>query len=214
MALWMTASPNWRMHRGRASTIARVRWPVGKAFPEPPTSCRLGPNWLPAVRNLIPTLASILPAPSRYSAQVSRLVLALLGVSALLAFLGPIVEGRDRAAERAVRSYLDAIQSGNVDAALETLDPLIRPEWRIFAEHQAGDRFRVLGLAVQREPLLDGVRRWGQARSVTVTAELEGKGGERWQATSYVEGHPDGERWLLERPVFGPDEPWLVPPGD
>jgi hypothetical protein len=145
---------------------------------------------------------------------VSRTVLALLGATALLAFLGPLVEGRDRSAERAVRGYLEAIQTRDVTAALENLDPSTRSQWRIFAEHQAGDRFRLIGVAVQREPMLAGMRLWGRPRSVTVTADLEGKGGERWQATSHIEGYLDAGRWFLDRPPFDPDEPWLVAPGD
>jgi hypothetical protein len=139
-------------------------------------------------------------------------VLSLLGVCALIALLGPMIEGRERSAERAVRDYLEAIQEGDVSSALESLEPSVRAEWQIFVEHQAGDRFRVLGLSVQRVALLSGPPHWGSPRSVTVTAELNGKGGERWQATSHVQGRTSRERWYAERPPFGPDEPWLVPP--
>jgi hypothetical protein len=139
-------------------------------------------------------------------------VIALLCLSACVAFIGPLVEGRDRSAERTVRAYVDAIQACDVDGALDLLESSNRAEWRIFVEHQSGDRIGLLSLAVQRESLLSDAWHWGAARSVTLSAELQGKGGERWQATSHIEGRVEGDRWLMSGPPFGPDEPWLVPP--
>jgi hypothetical protein len=144
--------------------------------------------------------------------QTMRAVIGLLALCTLVALLGPVMEGRERSAERAVRGYLEAIQAGDVNAALEMLEPSVRPEWRIFVEHQAGDQFRVVGLSVQRAALLSGLPHWGIPRSVTLTAAIAGKGGEHWQATARVPGRPDGDRWYAERPPFAPDEPWLVPP--
>jgi hypothetical protein len=141
-----------------------------------------------------------------------RIVLPLLALTALAALFGPIIEGRERSAERAVRGYLDAIQHGAVSRALENLDPVARSDWRIFVEHQAGDMFRVRELSVQRTPFIAGLSGWGKPLSVTVVAEIAGKGGEHWQATSHVIGRSEGGRWFIQNPPFGPDEPWLVPP--
>ncbi len=139
-------------------------------------------------------------------------MIALLCAGALVAFLGPLLEGRDRSAERSVRAYVDAIQSRDLDSALQVLEPSARPDWRIFVDHQSGDGIRLQSVAVQRESLISDSRPWGTPRSVTIAAELTGKGGERWLATSRVMGRLEGERWFLETPPFGPDEPWLVPP--
>jgi hypothetical protein len=141
-----------------------------------------------------------------------RTVLTLLALTGLVAFLGPIVEGRERSAERAVRDYLDAVQRGDVTAALEMLEPSVRSDWQIFVEHQAGDRFRVVGLSVQRVALISGPSHWGIPCSVTVTADIAGKGGEHWSASSHIVGRPAGDHWYAGRPPFGPDEPWLIPP--
>ena len=141
-----------------------------------------------------------------------RTVMTLLCVGALVAFFGPLVEGRHRSAERSVREYIDAIHSRDVDSALQVLEPSTRPDWRIFVEHQSGDSIRLQSVAVQRGSLFSHPRFWGTPQSVTLTAELTGKGGERWLATSHVMGRLDGERWFLATPPFGPDEAWLVPP--
>src|SRR4051794_40866857 len=136
-----------------------------------------------------------------------RTLMTLLCAGALVAFFGPLVEGRDRSAERSVREYVEAIQSRDVDSALQVLEPSTRADWWIFVEHQSGDSVRLQSVAVQRESLFSNLRHWGAPRSVTLTAELTGKGGERWLATSHVTGRLDGERWFLETPPFGPDEP-------
>jgi hypothetical protein len=136
----------------------------------------------------------------------------LLALTGLIALLGPILEGRERSAERAVRDYLEAVQRGDVNAALESLAPSARSDWRIFVEHQSGDHFRVLGLSVQRAAVMSGPPHWGAPLSVNVTAEIFGKGGEHWRATSHVVGQPAGDRWYAQYPPFGPDEPWLEPP--
>jgi hypothetical protein len=141
-----------------------------------------------------------------------RTVVTLLVATALVALLGPILEGRERSAERTVRGYLQSIQRGDVTSALDAIEPSVRADWRIFAEHQAGDAFRILSLSVQRTPLISGPLAWSKTRSVTLVAEIDGKGGEHWRATSHIAGRSDGDRWYAERPPFGPDEPWLVPP--
>ena len=139
-------------------------------------------------------------------------ILLLWALCAAIAVIGPVLEGRERSAERAVQDYAAAIAEGPVDAAIALLAPESRSEWRIFVEHQAGDRIRVLSAAVQRRALASDPRGWTVPRSVTVTGEITGKGGQRWRAQSLVRGRLEGGQWLLSSPVFGPDEPWLVPP--
>ncbi|MFN0071372.1 MAG: hypothetical protein ACKVVP_07780 [Chloroflexota bacterium] len=141
-----------------------------------------------------------------------RTILVLLLIAAAVSVIGPVIEGRERSAEQSVRGYVAAVQARDVSAALEWLEPRIRDEWSIFVEHQSGDRIRVISLSVERAALLSIDGRWGSIRSVTVLAEITGKSDERWQASGYVQGRVEGDRWLLDRPPFGPDEPWLVPP--
>lgn len=143
-----------------------------------------------------------------------RFILLLLVTAASLAIAGPIVEGRERSAEQSVRAYLDAVRTGDVEGALERLQPDEREPWRIFVQHQAGDRVHILSLAVERRPLMRDIRGWMTPAAVTIVGEITGKGGEQWRATSLVAGAREGDRWLMQRPPFGPEEPWLIPPED
>ncbi len=138
---------------------------------------------------------------------------ALLTLCAVTALLGPLVEGRERAAETAVRGYLAAIEAGDAEAALAYLAPDQRDAWRIFVQHQAGDRFRLVSVAVQRTPLWQNLSSWTHTRSITVVADARGKGGQTWQAADLVRGSYEDNTWLLLAPPFGPPEPWLVRPG-
>ena len=139
-------------------------------------------------------------------------ILLLWTLCAAVSVIGLLIEARERSAERAVQDYAAAIAEGRVDDAIALIVPESRSDWRIFAEHQAGDRIRVLSAAVQRRALAADPRGWTVPRSVTVTGEITGKGGQRWRAQSLVRGRLEGGQWLLSTAVFGPDEPWLVPP--
>lgn len=143
----------------------------------------------------------------------AKLAPALLALCAVSAIVGPLMEGRERAAEAAIRGYLAAIETGNAELALGFLAPERRDDWRIYVQHQAGDHFGLLSVAVRRVPLWQDPSGWARTRSVTIVAEARGKGGETWQAADLVHGRYDGDAWLLTAPPFGPPEPWLVPPG-
>lgn len=135
----------------------------------------------------------------------------LLGLCALVAFGGSVLERRDTAAEMGVQGYLSDVSKGDVEAALARVVPAERGAWRIFVQHQAGDQFIVQSLAVRRPSMIESPG-WRGAKSVTVVAEIRGKGGEQWRDTALVEGITGDGKWLLKTPPFAPPEPWLVPP--
>ena len=136
----------------------------------------------------------------------------ILTITTVVALAGPVVEGRDRAAEQTVRAFLEASERREIESALGYLAPGEREAWRIFVQHQAGDQFRVLSIAVRRPPLLTRIDAWRQATSVTIVAEIRGKGGEQWRDTTLVNVTLQNGLWLMETPPFAPGEPWLVPP--
>src|SRR5215207_395684 len=96
-------------------------------------------------------------------------ILLLWTLCAAVSVIGPLLEARERSAERAVQDYAAAIAEGRVDDAIALIVPESRSDWRIFAEHQAEDRIRVLSAAVQRRALAADPRGWTVPRSVTVT---------------------------------------------
>lgn len=139
-------------------------------------------------------------------------ILGLWALCAVISVAGPVLEGRERSAERSIQAYATAMGDGRLDEAIALLIPETRSLWRIFVEHQVGDRIQILSTAVQRRALLADLKGWSVAQSVTVNGDITGKGGEHWRGQSLVRGQTLGGQWLMRTPLFGPDEPWLIPP--
>ena len=127
-----------------------------------------------------------------------RLALGLLATAALVAVLGPVWEARQRAPEQTVRSYLAAVERGELEAALATLVPEAQAALRERIENQLGSRYRVEVVALATPSLLARV---GGAPATTaeatILAEVTPVTGERWKSTSVVDLVERDGRWLL-----------------
>ena len=132
-----------------------------------------------------------------------RLALLLLGTAATIAVAGPVVETRLRAPEGIARAYLRAVEAGDIDAALATIDPAQRDVQRERVEWQVRNRYAIVSLVLGRPSVLD--RMTGRADDpawATVLADVTTISGERWRSTSTA---PLVERdgiWYLTRPLF------------
>jgi len=132
-----------------------------------------------------------------------RFALLLLGLLGVIAVAGPLLETRQRAPEGIARAYLRAVEQGDVEAALATIDPAERDAQRDRVALQAHNRYAIVTLVLGRPSLLDLVTgREGQSAWVTVLADVTAITGDRWQSTSTA---PLVERdgvWYLTRPLF------------
>ena len=132
-----------------------------------------------------------------------RVALVLLAVSACVAVAGPLLETRQRAPEEIARAYLRAVEAGDVDAALATIDPEQRDALRDRVEWQARNRYAVRTLVLGRPSPVD---RWSGRRLapawVTVLAAVTTVTGERWRSTSTAPLVERDGAWYLARPLF------------
>jgi hypothetical protein len=132
-----------------------------------------------------------------------RLALTLLAVAGLAAFLGPPVETRQRAPEGIARAYLLAVEDGNVDAALATIDPARRDELREWVELQARNRYEIVTLVIGQPSVLDRLAgRDDPPVWVTVLADVTPISGGRWRSTSTAPLVQRDGIWYLTRPLF------------
>ena len=132
-----------------------------------------------------------------------RLALLLLALAAAASAVGPVLESRLRAPEGTARAYLRAVEAGDLDAALQTIDPLQRDALRERVAWQIRNRYAIVTLVLGRPALAD--RLAGRDLSpawVTVLADVTTVAGEHWRSTSTA---PLVERdgvWYLTRPLF------------
>ena len=132
--------------------------------------------------------------------QCASVLLALAG---LLALVGPVMETRQRAPEGIARAYLRAVEQGDLDAALATIDPAERETQRERIALQTRNQYAIVTLVLGRPSWADLLTdREPRAAWVTVMADVATVSGERWRSTSTA---PLVERdgvWYLTRPLF------------
>jgi hypothetical protein len=137
------------------------------------------------------------------------LALLLLVIGAVIVAGSAVFDLRTRATspEATVRRYFDALQAGDVDAALNELSPATRSKDSAFVEAIAGNEYRVVGIAVRSTSLFDQVRGTAPGpREVTVFLDVtETFSGDRWQATPRVPLVQDSGRWYLARAPLAPN---------
>jgi len=129
--------------------------------------------------------------------------LVALALTGLVAIVGPLVESRQRAPEDAARAYLLAVETGDVDAALATIDPAERDAQRARVELQMRNRYGIVTLVLGRPSLIDGLA--GQATDsawVTVLADVTSVTGQRWRSNSTAPLVQRDGVWYLTRPLF------------
>jgi hypothetical protein len=132
-----------------------------------------------------------------------RLALLLLGLTAFASVVGPLVETRQRAPEGIARAYLRAVEQGDLEAALATIDPEQREAQRERVALQVRNRYELVTLVLGKPSLVDLTTRRDVAPAwVTVLADVTTVVGDRWRSTSTA---PLVERdgvWYLTRPLF------------
>jgi hypothetical protein len=132
-----------------------------------------------------------------------RLALLLLAVAATISGVGPVLETRLRTPEGTARAYLRAVEAGDLDAALATIDPLQREALRERVALQVRNRYAIVTLVLGRPSLADRLAGRDLAPAwVTVLADVTTVAGEPWRSTSTA---PLVERdgvWYLTRPLF------------
>ena len=135
--------------------------------------------------------------------SIFRLALLLLAVVAVVSGVVPALETRQRAPEGTARAYLQAVEAGDLDAALATIDPLQRDAQRERVAWQIRNRYEIVTLVLGRPSLADRLAGRDLAPAwVTVLADVTTVAGERWRSTSTA---PLVERdgvWYLTRPLF------------
>jgi hypothetical protein len=137
------------------------------------------------------------------SVSRNRLAILLLALSAIVASIGPLIETRQRAPEGIARAYLAAVERGDVDGALATLDPAQREAQRERVALQVRNRYAIVTLVLGRPSLLDlATGREVPAAWVTVLANVTTLAGDHWQSTSTAPLVERDGTWYLTRPLF------------
>jgi hypothetical protein len=127
-----------------------------------------------------------------------RLALALLGLCAVVALVGPAFESRQRAPEQTVRAYLAAVERQDLDGALEMLVHEAREPEHDRVELQLGSRYAIQVLALGGPSVVDRVLGASpEAAHATVLAEVTPVSGERWRSTTVVQMVSRGGVWYL-----------------
>jgi hypothetical protein len=121
------------------------------------------------------------------SVSRNRLAILLLALSAIVASIGPLV----------------AVERGDVDGALATLDPAQREAQRERVALQVRNRYAIVTLVLGRPSLLDlATGREVPAAWVTVLANVTTLAGDHWQSTSTAPLVERDGTWYLTRPLF------------
>ena len=127
----------------------------------------------------------------------------ILAVVAVVSGVGPVLETRLRAPEGTARAYLRAVEMGDLEAALATIDPIDRDAQRERVAWQIENRYTIVTLVLGRPSLADRLAGRDLAPAwATVLADVTTVAGERWRSTSTA---PLVERdgvWYLTRPLF------------
>jgi hypothetical protein len=132
-----------------------------------------------------------------------RAALTLLVLSGVLVIVGPLVETRQRAPEGIARAYLRAVEDGDLEGALATIDPEQRELQRERVELQIRNRYAIVTLVLGRPSVADAVTgQESRAAWVTVLADVTTTVGDRWRSTSTAPLVERDGAWYLTRPLF------------
>jgi hypothetical protein len=135
--------------------------------------------------------------------SASRVTAVLLAITAAIACIGPLIESGGRSAETVARSYLASVEREDLNGALETLAPELRPALRGRVELQLGTRYEVQALVLGGPSALDRLRGWSADRAwVGLAARVTPVSGERWSSTGVVALVRRDDQWYLADPPF------------
>lgn len=138
----------------------------------------------------------------RLAALAVNAFLLLAAAAAVLA-----VQLRDRSAfdvERAVDTYAAAVQSQDLDAAIQEIAPDQRDRWSAWVNDQLGNVYDVKGVAVRTPDLLT---RWlqhvpGEPTEATVSVDVNHGDPAYYQADTLVPVEYVDGRWYLGEPLL------------
>lgn len=109
---------------------------------------------------------------------------------------------RDSSPEALVRGYFEALERGDLDAALTAIEPAARQASATFVANLLSNEYRIQGIAVRQSSILGRLR--GEPagpREVTVfLAITQAVDGVRWEASPRVPLIEADGRWYLARP--------------
>jgi hypothetical protein len=132
-----------------------------------------------------------------------RIALTLLVLAGLLTVVGPVVETRQRAPEGIARAYLSAVERGDLEAALATIEPSQRDAQRERIALQIRNRYAIVTLVLGQPSLIDRLTgRETRAAWVTVLADVSKGAEDRWRSTSTAPLVEVDGVWYLARPLF------------
>jgi hypothetical protein len=144
------------------------------------------------------------------SVRLRRLGLTL-GLTLLAAAAGIVVIAaaydvwtRDASPEALVRGYFAALERGDLDAALQAIEPSARPTSSVFVANMLNNVYRIEGVAVRQASILERLRgEPGDPREVTIfLAITQSVDGVHWEAGPRVPLINQDRRWYLARPPF------------
>jgi hypothetical protein len=136
---------------------------------------------------------------------MSRLYLGLilLATTGLIAIVGPLVETRQRAPEGIARAYLRAVEQGDLEGALATIDPEQREASREQVAWQLRNRYAIVTLVLGKPSFADALTgHEPRAAWVTILADVTSIAGDRWRSTSTAPLVQRDGIWYLARPLF------------
>jgi hypothetical protein len=135
--------------------------------------------------------------------SIFRVALGFLALAGLIAVLGPVIETRQRAPEGIARAYLRAVEAGDVDGAVDTLDPALRMQLRERVALQARNRYAIVTVVLGQPSVFDRLTGGDLPPAwVIVTAEVTTAAGERWQSASTAPLIQRDGVWYLSGPLF------------
>ncbi len=142
----------------------------------------------------------------RGSLVIALLLLAATIAAIVTAALADMLAGDGRA-QTVVRAYFGALEASDGSTALDQIVPEARLRSGAFVQNGLGNRYRVVGIAVEQASVLK--RLVGHSRgasSVTTFLDITQADGTRWQAGPRVPLVRSGDRWYLARPPLMPED--------
>jgi hypothetical protein len=141
------------------------------------------------------------------NATVKIVVWALLLVAAGLVVSGAARDyvTRSEGPDAVARRYFSALERGDVEGALREILPQDRPLADAFVRNNAGNRYRITGIAVEQAAVIERLSGAPpDARTITVFLNITQADGARWQAGPRVALVQEGGRWYFGRPPLQP----------
>ena len=138
------------------------------------------------------------------AALAQRLALIMLATMVVLLAASAVVDLRDRRSgpEAVARAYFVALEAGDVDGALDAIEPAAREDATPFIENSVLNTYEVRGIAVRQPSVIErpqGQR--GEPTDVTIFVDItQWTDGTQWQAGPDVPLVYEDGRWYLAKP--------------